>query len=62
MTVDHAHRILGSIIGHPATWNDKTLMLFDELLCKVRDGVIPDNFVFKLFEKDKDGKIKEVSY
>ena len=32
VTVDHSRKILGSTEGHPATWNDKTLILFDRLL------------------------------
>ena len=39
MTVDHSRRILGSTLGHLATWNYKTAILYDELVCGVRDGV-----------------------
>ena len=50
-TVDHSRRILGSTSGHPGTWNDKTLVTFDELIVKVKKGIIPDNFEFKLYKK-----------
>ena len=62
LTVDHSRRILGSTSGHPATWNDKTLILFDELVTKVKGGIIPENFTFKLLKHDKDGKVNEVLY
>ena len=62
MTVDHTRKILGSTLGHPATWNDKTVILFDELVCKVRDRKIYKDFEFMLFERDKNNNIIEVPY
>ena len=62
MTVNHCHQILGSTLGHPVTWNDKTLILFDELVSNVNDGNIPNDDEFMLFEHDKDGNIVEVGY
>ena len=62
VTVDHSRRILGSTFGHPGTWNDKTLVLFDELICNVKNGNIPDDFEFKLYEKDMNNNIVEVTY
>ena len=44
MTVNHCHQILGSTSGHPATWNDKTLILFDELVSNVNDGIILNDY------------------
>ena len=41
-TVDHSRRILGITMGHPGTWNDKTLILFDELICNVKNSKIPN--------------------
>ena len=31
-TVTHSHQILGTTCGHPGTWNDKTLIMYDELI------------------------------
>ena len=62
VTVDHCRRILGSTSGHPGSWNDKTLVLFDELITQVKDGQIPNDFIFKLLEKDNKGKVVEVPY
>ena len=62
VTVDHSRRILGSTSGHPGTWNDKTLVLFDDLIYQVKNGIIPDDFGFKLFETDTHGEVIEVHY
>ena len=60
--VDHSRRILGSTSDHPGTWNDKTLVLFDDLIYQVKNGIIPDDFGFKLFETDTHGEVIEVHY
>ena len=62
MTINHCHQILGSTLGHPATWNNKTLILFDELVSNVNDVIIPNDYEFILYEHDKDGNIVEVGY
>ena len=63
LTVTHSKLILCSTTGHPSTWNDKTLVLFDPLLSAVNDGDMYDDFVFfSLFEHDLDGNIVEVKY
>ena len=62
MTVTHSRKILGSTLGHPATWNDKTLQLYDELLCGVRDSVLHDTFEFMLYDIDEEGNVIEVPY
>ena len=61
-TVTHSRKILGTTSGHPATWNDKTLVLFDPLIYNVNNGVIPDNFEFMLYERNNEGIIVEVTY
>ena len=62
VTVDHSRRILQSTTGHPGTWNDKTLILFDEYISGVHDGKIHNDFIFHLLEKDDNNKIIEVAY
>ena len=62
VTVDHSRRILGSTLGHPGTWNDKTIILFDNLIFNVHDGKSFSDYEFKLFEKDSNGVINEVIY
>ena len=62
VTVDHSRRILQSTSGHPGTWNDKTLILFDEYICGVHAGMIHNDFIFHLYEKDDKDEIVEVAY
>ena len=62
VTVDHSRRILGSTAGHPGTWNDKTLILFDEFICSVHNGKLHEDYEFKLYEKDVDNKIQQITY
>ena len=62
MTVAHTRQILGSTCGHPATYNDKTLIMFDELVSNVNDGSVPDNFEFMLYEYDKNGEVVKITY
>ena len=62
VTVDHTRKVMATTCGHPASWNDKTVVMFDPLLTKLKDGYIPDNFEFVLLEYDKDGNIVEVIY
>ena len=61
-TVTHSRQIIGSTSGHPATFNDKTLIMFDSLLSNIRKGELNTDHVFSLLEKDKDGNIIEVQY
>ena len=60
--VDHSRRIICSTTGHPATWNDKTLVLYDPLLTKVKDREVHNNYEFMLYENDENGNIIEVCY
>ena len=62
MAVNQSRWITGTTMGHPATWNDKTLILYDELIFGVRDGIIPDDFEFMLYERNKEGEVVEVIY
>ena len=62
LTVTHTKQILSTTTGHPATWNDKTIVLFDELICNVHNGEIYQDNEFKLYEYDLEGNIIEVTY
>ena len=62
VTVDHSRRILGSTTGHPGTWNDKTLVLFDDLICNVHHGKLYEDYEFKLYEKDVNGTVHQIEY
>ena len=62
VTVTHWRQILGSTSGHPSTWNDKTIVLFDELVRGVNTGDFYGDNEFKIFERDREDNIIEVTY
>ena len=61
-TVTHTRQILGTTFGHPATWNDKIIVLYDELLKGVKNGTLYEDCEFILLEYDSNGNIIEVCY
>jgi hypothetical protein len=61
-TVTHYHQILGTTCGHPGTWNDKTLVLFDELIRGVHEGKLYSDYEFQLYELDANNKQRLVTY
>ena len=61
-TVSHPHQILGTTFGHPGTFNDKTLVLFDELLRGVYEGKMFSDHEFTLYELDKNNTVIKVVY
>ena len=48
LTVNHRRRILSSMTGHPATFNDKSLITFDDFCSSIKDGVYDDLYQFEL--------------
>ena len=62
VTVSHSRQILGCTLGHPATFNDKTLIMFDKLLTGIRNDKLKKDHVFTLFEKNDQNEIVEVTY
>ena len=62
ITVNHRRRILNTTKGHPARFNDKTLVLFDDLINKLHNGKYDDLHNFTLMAFDPDGKLREVKY
>ena len=54
-TVTHWKQIMGTTYGHPGTWNDTSVILFDELIQSIYDGKLMADKEFQLFELDKDG-------
>ena len=62
LTVSHTKQILCSTTGHPSTWNNKTLVLFNPLLSSIHDGELYIEYEFSLFEYDSNGEIVEITY
>jgi hypothetical protein len=48
ITPNHRRQILGSTRGHPSCWNDKTIVLFDELINEINDGETLQDVNFEL--------------
>ena len=61
-TVTHCRQILGTTCGHPSTWNDKSIILYDDLVGGVHDGKYFCDHEFTLLEHDKSGNIVEIKY
>ena len=62
VTVNHRRKILSSTRGHPGRWNDKTLILFDDLAMGIKNGKLYHDVQYKLFETDANDEVKEVLY
>ena len=62
LTVNHRQRILSSTEGHPARYNDKTLILFDRFMNKIRRGEYNKNFEFELYDKGPNGEVITIKY
>lgn len=50
VTVNHRQIILSTTRGHPCTWNDKTLIRFDEFVSGLNDGSLLQDVIFELNE------------
>ena len=61
-TVTHSRQILGTTCGHPGTWNDKTLVLFDSLIRGVHEGDLYSDNEFKLIELNDKNEEVEITY
>ena len=61
-TVSHWKQIMGTTFGHPGTWNDKSLILFDDLIKNIHEGKLLADNEFKLLELDKEGNVVEITY
>jgi len=62
LIVNHARRIWSTAHGHPGSWNDKTLVLFDDFAVTLHEGTILNDFSFALLEQTVDRSIVEVEY
>lgn len=62
ITVNNRRRILATTTGHPARWNDKTLVLFDSFVVALSEGTVLDDAEFELYERAADGTIVRVKY
>ena len=61
LSANHRRCILATTKGHPGSWKDKTLVLFDSFLSDVKHGRIFQDNEFELFE-ERHGKVISVKY
>lgn len=52
----------GTTMGYPTIWNNKKLVLFDDLICNIDNGNLCNDYEFRLYECDSNGNIVEVCY
>ena len=52
--------ILGTTCGYPATWNDKTIIVYDDLIRVVHEGKLFDDYELTLFEYNISTNIAEI--
>lgn len=50
LTVNHRREILGSTRGHPGSFNDKTVVMYDDFIMDIKQGHIFSDYEFKLLE------------
>jgi hypothetical protein len=62
LTANHRRQILHTTPGHPARWNDKTIVLFDKFARQLKNGSIMQDHIFELYERTSDGSIIAVKY
>ena len=46
ITVNNRRRILATTTGHPARWNDKTIVLFDNFVVALAEGRVLEDNIF----------------
>lgn len=62
VTCNHRRKILYTTKGHPARWNDKTLIWHDRLVSGIKENKILQDHTFELLERDKDGVVSSQKY
>ena len=62
LTCNHRRQILHSTPGNPARWNDKTIVLFDQLALDLRNKKIMNDNIFELLQHDDNGAVIKVKY
>ena len=61
LTANHRRQILGTTTGHPGSFNDKTVVMFDEFVSNIKSGAILDDCIFELLERQGD-RVVAVKY
>lgn len=62
ISVNHRRRIIGTTRGHPGSWNDQTLVLFDSFIRGLKPGKNLQGVAFELLERNDKGEVVAVQY
>jgi len=57
IVVNHRQRVLSTTAGHPARWNDKSIVKFDKFVMGLKHGDVLDNLTFELHDYDTEGNV-----
>jgi hypothetical protein len=60
--VNHQQQSLFTTRGHPASWNDKTVILFDKFVHGIHDIKKLSNLEFTFCERDASGNVVKQKY
>jgi len=60
IVANHRRRILSTTQGHPARWNDKSLVKFDPFVMALRQGTTLQDLTFELYDLDGEGNTIKV--
>ena len=61
LTVNHRREILATTTGHPGSFNDKTVVMYNEFITDIKNGNILEDYEFELLER-RDGVVVPVKY
>ena len=62
LTCNHRRQILHTTPGHPARWNDKTIVLYDKFAVGLRKGLLMNDNSFELFDMNDNREVIKVKY
>lgn len=62
ITTNHRRKTLHATSGHSTRFNDKTLVLFDNLILKLKDRNYNQMFQFELMDHDEDENIVKIKH
>jgi hypothetical protein len=62
ITVNNRRKILATTTGHPARWNDKTVVLFDNFAVALHEGTTLQDVTFELYDVNSCGSVFKQKY
>ena len=62
LTANHRRRILHTSHGGPGRWNDQTMVMYDQFIKGLHNGIHLTDVAFNLKEYDRDGNVVDTEY